>query len=237
MSAWQDKSGPCRSTSEANSSGVRLLRGAWSACPCHHRIRWLLKRPPVAAEKTTAASAVVEPPYDGGLVTEPARVDRAGEPDVTYMVQKVANEGAGIVNVIRSRNSVIQPRPRASQAFDEARKSDHQTTRDSATLPHTKPIRSRSRLTRRLEPRPPRLNSAMPRAATSSSRGRKRGSAAPAWASNSQIASSAISTASGRRCRPMKRKAGGAMEAPRQPIPTCNRDQADRGVSGRQRYR
>lgn len=65
----------------------------------------MLKRPPVAAEKTTAASAVVEPLYDGGLVTEPARVDRAGEPDVTYMVQKVANEGAGIVNVIRSRNS------------------------------------------------------------------------------------------------------------------------------------
>lgn len=42
----------------------------------------MLKRAPVAAEKTTA-SAVVEPPYDGGLVTEPARVDRAGEPDMT----------------------------------------------------------------------------------------------------------------------------------------------------------
>ncbi|MER9051946.1 hypothetical protein NKH89_32870 [Mesorhizobium sp. M0923] len=104
--AWQDKSGPCRSTSEANSSGVQLLAVLGLAVLATIGfVGVMLKRPPVAAEKTTAASAVVEPLYDGGLVTEPARVDRAGEPDVTYMVQKVANEGAGIVNVIRSRNS------------------------------------------------------------------------------------------------------------------------------------
>ncbi|MET2832198.1 hypothetical protein [Mesorhizobium shangrilense] len=65
----------------------------------------MLNRPPVAADKTAAASAAVEPPYDGGLITEPTRVDRAGEPDATYMVQKLAYEGAGVVNVISSRSS------------------------------------------------------------------------------------------------------------------------------------
>ncbi|BBD41358.1 hypothetical protein Amn_pc00730 (plasmid) [Aminobacter sp. Y103A] len=48
----------------------------------------MLKRSSMPVEKTAAVSAVVEPPYDGGLVTAPTRVDRTGEPDVTYMVQK-----------------------------------------------------------------------------------------------------------------------------------------------------
>ncbi|MER9333065.1 hypothetical protein NKJ06_03475 [Mesorhizobium sp. M0293] len=65
----------------------------------------MLKRPTMAAEKTAAVRAVVELPYDGGLVTEPTRVDRAAEPDVRYMVQKVAYEGAGVVNVVSSRSS------------------------------------------------------------------------------------------------------------------------------------
>ncbi|PAQ05393.1 MULTISPECIES: hypothetical protein [Mesorhizobium] len=65
----------------------------------------MLTRPTAAADKTAAVSAVVEAPHDGGLITEPTRVDRAGERGVTYMVEKVTYEGAGVVNVISSRGS------------------------------------------------------------------------------------------------------------------------------------
>jgi hypothetical protein len=61
--------------------------------------------PDKTAERTASVTAPVEPEFDGGLLKEPAEIDRPSEPQATYTLQKITYEGKGVVNVLHSRHS------------------------------------------------------------------------------------------------------------------------------------
>lgn len=61
--------------------------------------------PNSTAEKPASVIAPVAPVFDGGRLEEPVEIERAGEPQATYTVQKITYEQKGVVNVLHSRYS------------------------------------------------------------------------------------------------------------------------------------